>query len=194
MDNWESLLTTLEIVGEHAFGCEDSEIRLFEEETKITLPDSYKEYCKVFGPGVHNREFTVHGLRHDAGGWDLLNFGNRNLEVLKGSVRIEINHFLEGHPAADHEKMRWLEGLLDHSLPFADNSAAEIFLWDLDSYSPTDQSCDIYRIGIDSLDEACVVGRDFYKFIAEFIYERKIDGVPIEGSNYPEIHTDFLFQ
>jgi hypothetical protein len=42
------------------------------------------------------------------------------------------------------------------------------------------------------LEAACLVGRNFYKFIAEFIYEHKIDGVPIKNNNYPEIERLFI--
>jgi hypothetical protein len=190
--NWDSFLTTIEIVGNSTYPCADSELRLFEQRTDITLPESYIEYCKAIGPGIHNREFTVRSPCGDGGGWDLLNFGQASLEAFKDAVRFEIDHFLEGYPAANHDKMRWLEGILNKSLPFADNGFAEIFLWHLDSYSKSDQNYDIYRIGIDSLETACWVGRDFYRFIAEFIYEHKIDGVPLKNNNYPEIERLFI--
>ena len=191
MGNWESLLTTIEIVGNSTYPCEDAELRLFEQRTDITLPESYIDYCKVIGPGIHNREFTVRSPCGDAGRWDLLTFGQESLEAFKDAVRLEID-LPRRISAANYDKMRWLEGILNNSLPFADNGFAEIFLWHLDSYSENDQNYDIYRIRIDSLESACWVGRDFYRFIAEFIYEHKIDGVPLKNNNYPEIERLFI--
>ncbi|HEV7890987.1 MAG TPA: SMI1/KNR4 family protein [Pyrinomonadaceae bacterium] len=191
MENWRALFATLEVNGEAKSLCGDEELRRFEEKARITLPDDFKEYCRVFGSGAHGREFFIYCPCPSGAGGDLLSFGLDRLEAYRGAVSYEINHFLEGHPAADYDKVRWLEKILSNAFPFATNGFAEIFVWHLDSYSETDRSHDIYRIGIDELDEARLVGRDFYKFVAEFIYEQKIDGVPLKDNRYPEIRRTF---
>ena len=64
-------------------------------------------------------------------------------------------------------------------------------MWHLNSYSRADGSYDIYRVGIDELADACLVGRDFYRFVTEFIYEQKINGEPLKNTRYPEVGRIF---
>ncbi len=187
MENWNALFNSLEISGDSNFVCEDKDIDLFEKKTEFALPNNFKEYCKVFGSGVHSREFSIYCPCEDGGKWDLLTYGTWQLTALKDAVEFEINHSLKGFPAANYDKMRWLEDLLNHSFPFASNGFAESFIWDFNSYRESDKSYDIYRVGIDSLEEAALVGRNFYKFITEFIYEHRIDGKPLKGHHYPKI-------
>lgn len=190
-EKWRLLLATLEVTGNEELLGDDNNIRSFEKETKIILPAGFIEYCQVFGSGLHGDEFGIYCPCRNKSRWDLLTVGLQNLEWYKDAVNFEIEHALEGHPALDIDQMRSLEELLNNSFPFADNRFAETLLWDLRTYSEADRSYDIYRVDIDSLDEAVVVGRDFYTFVTEFIYEGKINGVVEVNSRYPTIEKIF---
>lgn len=191
MEKWKALFESLEVNGEATHLRDEEAFRLFEEKAGMALPEGFREYCQVFGSGAHSREFFIFCPCSPGEKGDLLSFGLRSLESYKAEVVYEINHSLAGHPASDYDKMRWLEGLLENAFPFATDGFAEVFVWDLNSYSRADGSYDIYRVGMDELADACLVGRDFYRFVSEFIYEHKIDGVPLKNNRYPEVRRIF---
>jgi hypothetical protein len=46
-----------------------------------------------------------------------------------------------------------------------------MFVWHLETYSEADKSYDIYRVPLDSVENSGRVGRDFFKFITDYIAE-----------------------
>lgn len=51
IEKWQALFERLELI-ESGFGSEiwaQDELKIFEANTGIILPDSYKEFCQIFG-------------------------------------------------------------------------------------------------------------------------------------------------
>lgn len=56
---WQEVLNRLEIRHPPCRPAADDHIRRYEEETGFILPDSYKSFCRVFGPGMFELELDV---------------------------------------------------------------------------------------------------------------------------------------
>jgi hypothetical protein len=187
---WQTLLAKLEVTGVETLPTEE-EIHAFEGVTKIKLPAGFKEYCSVFGSGLLSDEFRIYCPCRINRQWDFHDNSDLNLDAYKGAVKFEIEHGLAGHPALDLQRMRSLETILDNSFPFADNRNAELFVWHLDSYSAKDNSYDIFRVPLDELEESGLVGRDFFQFVAEFVYETKVNDILPRDHEYPKLKKTF---
>ena len=60
---------------------------------------------------------------------------------------------------------------------FGSNPNGHEILWDLGSYQESDQSCDIYLVPSDELEQTTLVGRDFYEFVSDFCLGSKAEEV-----------------
>ena len=163
IERWQSLLNQLEII-QSPYGSEFwslEELNKFENETGITFPIGYKEYCQVFGSGGFGDFVGIYCPRID--------FSNN----LLASIKDEIINF----PDPQHEKMMSKESLitlLDSGFVFASESCGISIFWNLNSYDELDKSCDIYWISGDCFDgDVYKIGRDFYEFVTDFCQGNK---------------------
>jgi hypothetical protein len=156
IQQWQSLLTQLEVINEEQEIFSAENLSTFEQNTGILLPASYKEYCQVFGTGIFRGIMTIF-CPSDS----LLEYSALSIEALQEN--------LELFPSEDTERDSNLRSLLDHSLVFGDDRGANIAVWDLRTYSDIDQSYDIYWVSIDADDPVLYrINRDFYEFISDF--------------------------
>jgi hypothetical protein len=54
-----------------------------------------------------------------------------------------------------------------------------------------DNNYDIYRVPLDDLEQSALVGRDFFQFVSEFIYETKVNDILPRDYQYPRLQKTF---
>jgi hypothetical protein len=174
ISRWRDLFASLEILyspnGENI--CSAEFFSKFESDSGILLPIEYKEYCQVFGSGMfgsYMRIYYPHKLFDKILGITLSNM-KKELENQKKIGLLE------------EKNTKAIERKLNSAYPFADNSwhpsAGKswncIAFWDLETYSATDESYDIYLgYGL----EFYFICRDFYEFITEFCLGKKSSSI-----------------
>src|SRR5437899_12951624 len=77
----------------------------------------------------------------------------------------------DGVGGIDETQLKRVQKLLETAFPFGDTCDTDVFAFDLSSFREADQSYDIYGIfeGFDVSPYCCLVGRDFYRFVTEFV-------------------------
>jgi SMI1 / KNR4 family (SUKH-1) len=154
ISRWKDLFDSLEMCpsphGENIWSAEM--LSKFESDSGVLLPTEYKEYCQVFGAGIFGSYMRIRYPNDEILGISLSN--------MKEDLAYEKEVGLwEGR---DSEA---IERKLNFAYPFADNSWGNIAFWDLETYSATDESYDIYLgCGL----KFYFICRDFYEFITEF--------------------------
>jgi hypothetical protein len=154
ISRWRDLFSSLEICpplhGEDIWVVDL--LSKFESDSGILLPTEYKEYCQVFGSGIFGSYMRIYCPNDEILGIALSN----RKEDLEYEKKLGL---WEGRDAKAVEK------ILNSAYPFADNSWENIAFWDLQTYSATDESYDIYLgCGL----KFYFICRDFYEFITEF--------------------------
>jgi hypothetical protein len=149
LTEWESLLNSLNLTG---IACLSSEKELFEFEQKcgFKLPESYKNYCRVFGRGrFKDKDMTIFEILPTPWIDDTI---AENLDILEGQF------IYDDSPLEKHLKKHGF--YIGIAVDFR-------FFWDLDSYQESDDEYDIYArtewdYGLHK------VGRSFFEFIQDF--------------------------
>jgi hypothetical protein len=60
MTNWRRILRQLEVGGDGVpYPATESALTTFEKRTGLRLPNSYRSYCRVFGPGLIGHTFRI---------------------------------------------------------------------------------------------------------------------------------------
>lgn len=176
MDKWKQLLAQLEVTGGESSYCQEEDFIAFESETNIRFPVGYKEFCQVFGSGALGGYTVVYCPCNIQTRADI-----REKSFLLAALREELSYEKlmpeQSIPGLSQDKIELLEKILTNAFAFGSNSNAQTFLWDLNTYSETDQSCDIYMISSDYLNDTNLVGRDFYEFIKDFCLTAKSDEI-----------------
>jgi SMI1-KNR4 cell-wall len=149
LTEWEDLLNSLNLTGVACISSEQ-EISEFEEKCGFKVPESYKNYCRVFGRGTFkDKDITIYEI------WPPDWIDEIVLERL--SMR-EAQFVDDDSPLAIHLK--------DHGCYIG--LAEDIcFFWDLDSYQESDDEYDIYA-RTESDNGLYKVGRNFLQFIQDF--------------------------
>jgi hypothetical protein len=177
---WTNLIQLVDISGDHA-GQElwsEGDFLRFKAETGLVLPRDYKDFCSSLGSGIFGDYIKIYcpNLRYS--------------EFMKEVIRDEIRRFpvenireviideITGLPTvsdiAEPLDIVSTLSLLDHAFVFGDNADAEVAMWDLRTYSPSDQNCDIYFARTEDFNgDIYRVGRDFYEFICDFCLGEK---------------------
>ncbi|HEY9852824.1 MAG TPA: SMI1/KNR4 family protein [Leptolyngbyaceae cyanobacterium] len=158
LENWQALLAQLKVFesDESQEIWQPEQLKLFELETGIILPEQYKEFCQVFGTGMFGDYMRIY----------CPNIYMSNLFI--NSVKDDVNNF----PDPSHGKIMDVESLkklLEFAFMFGDNPSSDIVFWDLSSYSKSDDSYDIYIANSDCFaGDIHKIGRNFYEFIRDF--------------------------
>jgi hypothetical protein len=189
LDKWMDLRNNYVevVIGEYASKMELStlqKIRDFELRTNISLPLEYIEYCIIFGTGIFgiNGFWIMTPLDYDS--LDLSEYGVLNLR--SEEISSAIAHLL----LSSHQDItsnfkngcKWtskIQTMLDTAFVFGEkkNDKKTCFVFDLNSYSKEDLSCDIYGIVCDGVPMQVTdghrtgvsyfLGRCFFDFIKD---------------------------
>lgn len=157
--NWNKLLSCLEIVNDEN-GIEImqyEEIKNFENIRDIVLPESYKDFCQTFGTGVIGDFVTIYCPS------DVL---VKKQEIIDGMID-QIRRYSSLNPTQNQAYIN----LLSSAFMFGENAAGgKLLLWDLRTYSEVDKSYNIYWADWETpeVDEAILVGRNFFGFVQDF--------------------------
>jgi len=172
-ERWRSLINRVHVVGAKRSVCDAAGIARLESAFGLTLPVGYREFCDVFGSGELSGFIRIFCLCLDEDSVDNANFLRTTqeclgLDALETELKWEIEHSERGHPAADRAQLLLFKEVLINAFCFGNDPNANIYLWDLKSYSESDQSCDIYLVPSDDLGKTTLLGRDFFEFIQDF--------------------------
>jgi hypothetical protein len=162
MEKWRSLLSQIKFTGTEYPTFTDAEIEAFEQKTGISLPQDYKDFCKVFGAGsfgteYQGEEYHIYSLDQD--------FSEERLGFLLEHWQGELEHSLEmiseynSKSVLEPSAIENLIELLRQAFTFG-GYLGLYFVWDLNSY-------DIWIVSIDYLD-SYNLGSDFFEFVHDF--------------------------
>jgi hypothetical protein len=129
----------------------------------FNIPSGYKEFYLTFG----RCSFV------DSIGGDYLDMYLNDFDLsitYLSFLRDSLERLIRDYP---NEDFTFYKTLLGNCFNFAGSSDAQFYLWDLKSYSPKDNSYDIYLVRIDSPD-IFLVGRDFFTFVKDYCLGNKL--------------------
>lgn len=163
---WHNLLGQLDVLEYGREILSSNKIIEFENSTKILLPQSYKEFCEVFGTGLFGNFVGI-----VSPSLDFFEYGK--------TIIFRINEEVEMFPSKDREWDRGVKSILDSAFIFGGNSVWEyIAFWDLRTYQKSDRSYDIYWMSTSFSgsedDETFYIGRDFFEFVVDFCLGTKV--------------------
>jgi hypothetical protein len=154
LQRWQTLFNQLEVIDRgNSVTSSKAELLAFEAATGIILPLGYKEFCQVFGWGTFGNFVDIYGKPNMELSEELIEYLKIELKQLK-----KWDSFLN---------LEATETLLNSAFMFGGTSRRESFLWDLRTYSESDQSYDIYLARLGHL-PVYLVGRDFIEFVRDF--------------------------
>ncbi len=177
LEKWRALLTQTRIIyrfNNYLFHRSSEQLLEFEEQAGFPLPSEYKEYCQVFGPGLFTKNWFKINCS-DAEDVGREPFSNPDtIAAIKGSW-----------PYSED-----VHKLLDSAYIFGIGDGYIFFLFDLRTYSESDQSYDIYIMDDEREHTVHYFGRSFFEFIRDICLG---DRVPLEFPsllNLPEDPDD----
>ena len=160
IEQWQALLSELQIDSEGEEIIEPEKLLRFESENDINLPTEYKEFCQIFGTGTF-------------GGFTRIFCPNSDLSDYSRLTLESIRELTELFPSGNIQRDFRLKDLTNNGFVFGDDFGANVAVWDLRTYREEDQSYDIYWIDIDALDEDLYhAGRSFFEFTHNFCLNR----------------------
>jgi hypothetical protein len=197
---WELRNKSVEIViSEYASKMELTTLGIFkkfESYTNIILPNQYKEFCVVFGAGTFGiNRFNI---------WCL-----PNTNIVSSNNTWNLEQILNDHQnIASNLKQgcKWtstINKVLDSAIIFGKgDNLGTYFLFDMNSYSADDLSCDIYGFDCDSINlnsqespgVSYFLGRSFFDFIknicigdyAQLHYPELLSRIEIDEDDEPK--------
>jgi hypothetical protein len=183
MENWNQWLHQFQIVEKvNSYGPTEtltaSQFAQIEHAHGIQFPESYKCFCNVFGSCMFmysSRRIYCPDLRIS--------------EVCLESLRMTLfkfedsrRNYINSNPRAwgdieDSKTIEKIKNLIKKSgFVFGDDSTAALFIFDTESYSDVDKSCDIWLgDGEGELDRFKYLGRSFYEFFLNFCINTEED-------------------
>jgi RNAse (barnase) inhibitor barstar len=168
LEQWQTLFLELEVTNQGREILNEEEFLRFETQDDVPSPVGYKEFCQIFGTGSFGNFVRVFCPSPH-----LVRYSTLSLESIKEKI--------ECFPSENIERDNQLRNLLNNGFVFGNDFGANIAVWDLRTYSETDQSYDIYWIDIDSSDENLhQIGRDFFEFVCNFCLGRGTYELPPE--------------
>ena len=195
-DKWQTLIKETQLIGLENSTCCSEDFERAEREIGVKFPDGYQAFCNVFGSGMFGGFVEIYCPCS-------LNIGNFSLPVegLKAELLWERERQAQGAPGTSDVKLDLVETLLSNAFVFGTDPNAHEILWDLGSYQDSDQSCDIYLIPSDDLEQTTLIGRDFYEFVRDFCLGSKAQKVlpprinfysELTGRNFYRFDEEFL--
>jgi hypothetical protein len=165
IDQWNELLKGINILGEPSH-LTPSKFNELDYDFSVVLPKDYIYFLEVFGQGFLGESIRIRW----PGQWS----------------KVLIRHYVElletykNSGSYTEEDIKPNLDLLSNSFAFGDTDTSELLVWDLRTYSTSDDSYDIYWIGLSS-SKSYLVGRDFYEFVSSFCFgEQMFDKLPME--------------
>ena len=160
MQRWQSLLEEIRVPGSgRLYTFSEEEIVSFEALHGITLPKDYRDFCKTFGSGSVGSSLTIYCLPGDQS--DVADF-RQEMEDSKDVEGSELSYRIRDGEALD---LTTTSRILDHAFVFGHTDGGESLIWDLQSYSSTDDSYDIYMTRLEDFPGVSKVGRNFFEFV-----------------------------
>lgn len=158
LEQWKQLLNLIEIeepIPKEKVNC-PKDCSIFEEYLGFTLPVAYQEFCHIFGTGRFGDIINL-----ECPDWEYIKYQNDAIKNIKNDV--------EEAPFTNQEEKNEYLNLLNSCFMFGSNDWICIAIWDLRTYSPIDDSYDIYWIDIETFGNNFFrIGRNFYEFIHDF--------------------------
>jgi len=166
--SFQELFENLQIIGSNAteYGIDPGdfeydifsleELESFEREKNIILPDSYKDFCQVFGTGCFGEEFIT--IQCPSNYW--INHVNpAKIDSMLTSIQSSPNNDIRGQ--------REILELLGSAFIFGGQDYFSVF-WDIRTFNKADHSYDIYWALDEPYEgEIYKVGRHFLSFIQD---------------------------
>lgn len=172
-DKWLQLINPLQIIGKSEVEFSETDFDIAEKELKLKFPSGYKDFCRVFGAGMLNNHVRLYCPYNSQSRFDIRNH-LWQMEALQDELSSEKDRFRKGIPCdVNDDLIKLLDRISINGITFADTGNANIFIWDLYSYSETDQSYDIFMTTLDGLRNTELVGRDFYHFIKDYCLDKE---------------------
>ena len=170
-DKWRPLLDSMVVEGSQKSHCTTTELQLFESHARVKLPAGSGGYCEVFGSGELNHCVRIWCPMSVRSKFDLRLRWLDDLTNLTEVSRDNSKMLVSGAAGIDETQLKRVLKLLETAFPFGDTCDTDVFAFDLSSFREADQSYDIYGIfeGFDVSPYCCLVGRDFYRFVTEFV-------------------------
>jgi len=166
MQKWIDLFNSLEhIIDDEIEVLTEQEFLEVESALGVLFPLEYRKFCQVFGSCV-------------LGEW--IRIECPNLETYSYNAGLyTYNRDLSKLMLYPH-----YDRLLGSCYVFGSNTSSLDILFDMQSYSEIDKSCDIYWT--DAPDCIVKIGRDFYEFVSEFcLGDRCIGMEPYDAGDKP---------
>jgi hypothetical protein len=162
LQRWQTLFNQLEVIERgNTLTYSESKLLEFEVQNNIILPCGYKEFCQIFSAGYFGDFVEILGCPN-------INYSKNTIKNYRQALEWELERQKEdGVEWFAPEDVKAIQKIFDSALVFAKTFTSEIFVWDLTTYSDSDQSYDIYFIRIDHV-PAYFVGRDFVEFVRDF--------------------------
>lgn len=186
---WQQLIEKLEITtdesGSEVFDAE--ELESVEGWNKIKLPTDYKEFCQTLGTGLLADRVRIFCLTEEY-------IANERSSLNRAMLKIQ--EHLQNHPLGNLSRDRTFIDLLKLALPFGDLYDSDLLLvWDLRTYSASDDSYDIYLIncGTPECDDPILLDRVFFDFVQNFCYGSRLSELLPDIFDLPFTEKDYTF-
>ncbi|AFY61910.1 SMI1/KNR4 family protein [Synechococcus sp. PCC 6312] len=168
LNQWYDLLAQLELSGDPSPNKQE-DIAAFANICGFKLPQQFQDYCQVFGYGKFAKtQLSIYCINP---------FNMDSHLAIDSDIRETFSSYIE-------EDFPWQYNLLKNSFMFGTGDGYIILLWDLRTYSETDDSYDIYIYEDYNIDMPyCYLGRDFYAFVRDFCM----------GQNITEAFADIIY-
>jgi len=191
VERWRVLLRSCKVEGTDSSFNTRQDVDLLEGEMGIKLPNAYKEFCEVFGSGLFGGFIAIFCPNSVGSMVDVRNQAG-TLGALREQMILEEN---QGGVAWDDETVTKDKAklVLANAFVFGSNPNAHAFLWDLQSYRESEDSCDIYLVPTDDVHSMRLVGTDFYEFIKDFCLGAKANEVLPDNLNFHSELTGNIF-
>ena len=163
MSIWQELLEQVQVLGSKSLKTvSELEIASFEASHQVVLSKDYRNLCKVFGAGAFGACLTIYCLPDDQSNVEYL---KRELEENRDREGTELSYKLQNGGSLN---INLIAQILDFAFVFGHTSGGELLIWDLQSYSPIDDSYDIYMTRVEDFPGVYRVGRNLIEFIQKF--------------------------
>jgi hypothetical protein len=183
MQEWLDLYDSLDIEYLSPEVWTEEQFKDFEREQNLIVPQSYKEYCRIFGSGTFGQYMAITCPAPPA-----LELGHSLLDGIREEIECFYSSELERCMSIDD-----IQALLDSAFVFGGDYNLNIVFWDLRTYD-SDRSYDIYWAARYFDGHILKVGRGFYEFIKNFcLGSRSLELLPEYHQPDPErIYNKFF--
>lgn len=135
-----------------------------EKENNMLLPQGYKDFCHIFGPGRFGRnQFKIKITGVEEG------------EDIEESRQLMIDSYSDIYVNGMQSISREAKEFIENSYEFGQGDGYKSFVFDLSSYNNKDNSCDIYVFYCCMNGYYRYICRDFFEFIKDFCLSNRAE-------------------